>query len=171
MRSSDACGFHFVYFYRFSFGRDASLGCHEWRFCVHTFSGVGVQRSGFSMRLFIFLGDCTPISNHSTCDSEEPLISAWRQLRHGSNNRNVYHNIFCNTTRYMNSFFPDAVKLWNNIGDDFHSCNSIEIFKKNITNLIRPPSKPIYSVHDPIGVKYVFQLRVGLSPLRSHKKL
>ena len=31
--------------------------------------------------------------------------------RRGSNNRNVYRNIFCNTTRYMNSFFPDAVKL------------------------------------------------------------
>ena len=71
----------------------------------------------------------------------------------------------------MNNFFPNAVKLWNNIGDDFHSCNSIEIFKKNITNLIRPPSKSIYSIHDPKGLKCVFQLRVGLSPLRSHKKL
>ena len=98
-------------------------------------------------------------------------IPPTREPHRGRNNRNIYHNIFCNTTRYMNSFFPNAVKLWNNIGDDFHSCNSIEVFKKNITNLIRPPSKSIFSVHDPKGLKCVFQLRVGLSPLRSHKKI
>ena len=110
------------------------------------------------------------IHNNMTPRYLKDNIPPSRQPHRGNNNRNVYHSIFCNTTRYMNSFFPDAVKLWNNIGEDFHSCNSIEIFKKNITNLIRPPSKPIYSVHDPIGLKYVFQLRVGLSPLRSHKK-
>ena len=109
------------------------------------------------------------IYNNITPQYLKDNIPPSRQPRHGSNNKNVYHNVFCNTPRYMNSFFPDAVKLWNNIGEDFHSCNSIEIFKKNITNLIRLPSKPIYSVHDPIGVKYVFQLRVGLSVLRSHK--
>ncbi len=70
----------------------------------------------------------------------------------------------------MNSFFPDAVKIWNNIGEEFHSCNSIEIFKNNINKLIRPPSKSIYSVHDPKGLKHIFQLRIGLSYLKSHKK-
>ena len=70
----------------------------------------------------------------------------------------------------MNSFFPDSVKFWNNIGNDFHSCASIGIFKKRIINLIRPSPKLIYSVHDPKGLKYRFQLRIGLSPLKSHKK-
>ena len=110
------------------------------------------------------------IHNNMTPQYLKNNIPPTRELRRGCNNRNVYQNILCNTTRYMNSFFPNAVKLWNNIGDDFHSCNSIEIFKKNITNLIRPPSKSIYSIHDPKGLKCVFQLRVGLSPLRSHKK-
>ena len=70
----------------------------------------------------------------------------------------------------MNSFFPDSVKSWNNIGNDFHLCNSIGTFKKNIINLFRPIAKSIYTVHDPKGLKYLFQLRVGLSPLKSHKK-
>ena len=110
------------------------------------------------------------IHNNMTPQYLKNNIPPTRESRRGCNNRDVYHNILCNTTRYMNSFFPNAVKLWNNIGDDFHSCNSIEILKKNITNLIRPPSKSIYSIHDPKGLKYVFQLRIGLSPLKSHKK-
>ena len=32
------------------------------------------------------------------------------------------------------------------------------------------PKKSIFNIHDPTGVKRLFQLRVGLSPLRHHKK-
>ncbi len=28
----------------------------------------------------------------------------------------------------------------------------------------------MFSIHHPIGIKWIFQLRVGLSPLKSHKK-
>ena len=28
----------------------------------------------------------------------------------------------------------------------------------------------MYGIHDPLGLKYLFQLRVGLSPLKCHKK-
>ena len=93
-----------------------------------------------------------------------------RPLRYGNNNPHIYHNIFCNTTRYMNSFFPDSIRIWNNIDSVFHDCNTIENFKKNIIALIRPKPKPIFNIHDPIGLKYIFQLRVGLSPLKCHKK-
>ena len=30
-------------------------------------------------------------------------------------------------------------------------------------------TKSIFGVHDPVGLRYLFQLRVRLSPLRSHK--
>ena len=46
------------------------------------------------------------IHNNMTPQYLKDNIPPSRQPRHGSNNRNVYHNIFCNTTRYMNSFFP-----------------------------------------------------------------
>ena len=39
-----------------------------------------------------------------------------------------------------------------------------------ITSLIRPPKKSIFGIHDPKGIKFIFQLRLGLSPLKSHKK-
>ena len=36
--------------------------------------------------------------------------------------------------------------------------------------LVRPPPKRIFDILDPIVMKWLFQLRVGLSPLQSHKK-
>ena len=30
--------------------------------------------------------------------------------------------------------------------------------------------KGLFNIHDPNGIKWIFQLRVGLSPLKSHKK-
>ena len=31
-------------------------------------------------------------------------------------------------------------------------------------------TKSIFGIHDPLGLRYLFQLRVSLSPLRSHKR-
>ena len=80
-----------------------------------------------------------------------------------------YHEIACKTTRYKNSFLPDSTKSWNNIGFEFSSARSIGQFKQNITDLIRPKPKSTFGIHDPIGLKYLFQLRVGLSPLKCRK--
>ena len=43
-------------------------------------------------------------------------------------------------------------------------------FKSTVLQVIRPPKKEIFGRHDPGGIERVFQLRVGLSPLRVHKK-
>ena len=37
-------------------------------------------------------------------------------------------------------------------------------------NCHRPGGKPVFGIHDPICLRYLFQLRLGLSSLRSHKK-
>ena len=34
----------------------------------------------------------------------------------------------------------------------------------------RPEGRPVYDIHDPTGIHYLFQLRLGLSHLGSHKK-
>ena len=43
-------------------------------------------------------------------------------------------------------------------------------FKSLYVHLIRPIKKDIFNVHNPDGTKRIFQLRVGLSPLKTHKK-
>ena len=46
---------------------------------------------------------------------------------------------------------------------------SIAVFKKKLLATIRPPPKPVFGIHDPIGLSYLTQLRVGLSKLNFHK--
>ena len=83
---------------------------------------------------------------------------------------NVFREFKCRTDRYMNSFFPNAIVSWNNIITHFEDFPSFDSLKKHILSLFRPKKRDIFGVHDPAGLRCLFQLRVGLSPLRSHKK-
>ena len=68
----------------------------------------------------------------------------------------------------MHSFFPDSSTLWNNIIPHFKDIPSIGTIKKHILSLIRPEKKSIFEIHD--RLRFLFQLRIGLSPLRYLKK-
>ena len=46
----------------------------------------------------------------------------------------------------------------------------LNTFKSHLLSFYRPESRSIFGVHDPQGIKWLFQLRLGLSPLRQHKK-
>ena len=39
---------------------------------------------------------------------------------------------------------------------------SLGLLKKDIISLIRPVPKSFFKIHDPIGLRYFFQLRVSL---------
>ena len=80
-----------------------------------------------------------------------------------------FRELRCHSQRYSNSFFPDAVSSWNKLIDHFTTMPSLGSFKSHIISLVRPMAKSIYSIHDPIGLRYLFRLRLNLSPLRSHK--
>ena len=43
---------------------------------------------------------------------------------------NVLDTIFSRTDRYQNSFFPDSVTLWNELGPDLRGAVTLPIFKK-----------------------------------------
>ena len=70
----------------------------------------------------------------------------------------------------MNSFFPDAIVSWNIFGKHFDDVPSLNIFQDYSNTFFRPKLKSILSAHDPLGLRYPFQLRVSLSPLRRHKR-
>ena len=82
----------------------------------------------------------------------------------------TFPNIFCRTNRYRNSFNPDAISSWNTCMSHFIDSPSSRLLKKHIFSLFRPSPKIMFEIHDPLGIQYLFQLRVGLSPLKSHKK-
>ena len=98
------------------------------------------------------------------------LVPPRRIPIYGSNSPHIFHDIRFNKNKYRDSFFPHTTKAWNNLSDEFYNCTSISNFKHMITSLIRPPKKSIFGIHDPKGIKFIFQLRLGLSPLISHKK-
>ena len=110
------------------------------------------------------------IMNDKTPDYLKIPIPPMQGHLFGYRSTNVLKTIFCRTDRYRHSFFPDSVLAWNGIGPELRSAKSISVFKKNVLNIIRPVKKGLFNIHHPNGIKWIFQLRVGLSPLKSHKK-
>ena len=88
----------------------------------------------------------------------------------GYRSSNALYPIMCRTDGYRKSFFPDSVCSWNEIGPELRGAESLSIFKKKLLQIIRPVKKSLYDVSNPNGIRWIFQLRVGLSPLRAHKK-
>ena len=82
---------------------------------------------------------------------------------------NIIETIFCRTDRYLNSFFLHIVIAWNGIGPVLRVAET-SIFKKNILKVIRPVKKTLCNIHNSNGIRWIFQLRVGLSPLKSDLK-
>ena len=83
---------------------------------------------------------------------------------------NVFREIRCRTDKYHNSFFPDAISTWNEITTHFNRLPSRKEIQKHLVALFRPKFRPIFNLHDPGSLRYIFQLRTGLSSLRLHKK-
>ena len=102
-----------------------------------------------------YLKDKLPPPNHRAL-SNRPLVNVFREIKIKSD-------------RNKNSFFPDAISSWNKIISHFGDFPSFDILKNYVISFFRPKKKSIFGVHDPIGLRYLFQLRVSLSPLRSHK--
>ena len=108
------------------------------------------------------------VNNRTPSYLNDKLPPNCRALFSGST-RNTFRQIICKSNRYMNSFFPDAVALWNIFIKHFDDVPSFDILKKHINTFFRPKNNTIFGIHDPSGLRYLFQLRLSLSPLRSHK--
>ena len=68
------------------------------------------------------------------------------------------------------SFLPDAIASQNTFIGKFTNTPSYDVFKTHLLAFFRPKKRSIFNIHDPWGIRFLFQLRLGLSPLRSHKK-
>ena len=74
----------------------------------------------------------------------------------------------CRTNALKFSFFPWIINEWNKI--DIKIPNSpFSVFKNYLLNEIRSKPSPLYSIHNPSGIKLLTKLRLGLSYLNEHK--
>ena len=113
------------------------------------------------------------ILNNLTPEYLKSPIQFRRNLVYTGDNIPVHSiiSILCRTEFYRNSFFPDSISSWNDLGTELTSAKSLSLFKTHLLRIIRPPKRNMYDVFNPNGIKWIFQLRVGLSPLKNHKKL
>ena len=82
----------------------------------------------------------------------------------------VFQEFRTRTDRFAGSFFPNAITLWNNFISSFQNFPTFLELKNHLISLFRPKTNSIFGIHDPISLRHLFQLRVGLSKLRHHKK-
>ena len=82
----------------------------------------------------------------------------------------VFRDLRCRTDRYCNSFFPNAASTWNNVISHFDTFPTFLKLKSHLISLFRPKFKSTFDIHNPSLLRYLFQLPVGLSKLRAHKK-
>ena len=83
----------------------------------------------------------------------------------------VLHELKCNTITYRGSFYTDSVRCWNRIGHLFRNSPNLKSFKTKLLASYRSIPNSSFGIFDTLGVKRLFQLRVGLSPLLEHKRM
>ena len=76
-------------------------------------------------RFFRRLTQFYKIMNNLTPDYLKVLTPRLQSHLYGSRSSNVLRPIYCRTERYQNSFFPNSVNSWNNIGPELRGCFTI----------------------------------------------
>ncbi len=120
----------------------------------------------YCRRLFHFY----KIQNNLTPNYMKDHLPADIGHSYSTRSDHVLHEIKCNSDSYRSSFYPDSVRCWNRLGDFFRNSINLKTFKTRLLSGYRPSPKSIFGIHDSLGIRSLFQLRVGLSPLLAHKK-
>ena len=119
----------------------------------------------WSRRLTLFYKMINNLTPEYTRDPIPEPQPAHYSLR----NQDVVGRIRARTEKFKFSFYPNCLAEWNELDHEIRHSPSVAIFKKKLISIIRPPAKSTFGIHDPIGLSYLTQLRVGLSILCFHK--
>ena len=89
--------------------------------------------------------------------------------RYSSRNENNIPLVRANNNYFMNTFFPSTITEWNKLDLSIRNSASLNVFKGRLLQSVRPLENSVFTCHNPIGIKYLTRLRLGLSHLRYHK--
>ena len=70
---------------------------------------------------------------------------------------------------FKKSFFHSAITWCNKLDLNNRNSASLNTFKKKLLNFIRPCANNIFDIHNPLGIKLLTRLHLGLSHLHEHK--
>ena len=91
-----------------------------------------------------------------------------REIGYNIRNRNKPF-LKCRIESFKNSFFPYTIETWFSLDPTIINSKSLEIFKSKLLAFIRPVQRSVYNVFNPQGLKFLTQLRLGLSHLNEHR--
>ena len=76
---------------------------------------------------------------------------------------------YCRTDTFKNSFFPKVINEWNKLDDEIKGATSFSLFKASLLKMGRPHANSAYRIHNPVGIRLLTCLGLGLSHLNEHK--
>ena len=119
----------------------------------------------WSRRLILFYKFINSLTPKYTTDPIPPL----RQSRYSLRKQDAIGRIRTRTEKFQSTFYPHCLSEWNKLDPEIRHTPSIAAFKTKLLSKIRPLPKSVFRIHDPTGLSYLTQLRVGLSKLNFHK--
>ena len=81
---------------------------------------------------------------------------------------NIPH-YYCRTDTFKNSFFANVINEWNKLDEKIKVATSFSLFKASLLKVDRPHANFTYRIHNPVGIRLLTRLRLGLSHLNEHK--
>ena len=75
---------------------------------------------------------------------------------------------FQSRTETLKLSIPWSIIEWNKLDLNIHN-SSYLVFKNYLIKRIRPLAAPVYDIHNPLGLKLLTRLRLGLSHLSEHR--
>ena len=81
---------------------------------------------------------------------------------------NIAH-YYCRTDTFKNSFFPNVINEWNKLDEKIKGATSFSLFKASLLKMARPHANSTYRIHNPVGIRVLACLRLGLNHHKEHK--
>ena len=108
------------------------------------------------------------LNNLTPLYAKEPIPQP-HQSKYSFRNQDAVGRIKVGIEKCLASFYPNCISELNRLDPEIRLAPSVGVFKKKLLTIIRPPAKSVFGIHDPIGLSYLSQIRVGLSRLNFHK--
>ena len=86
-----------------------------------------------------------------------------------THNQDQIDAYYCRTDLFKYSFFPYTIVEWNKLDVTLRNAKLLLIFKNSLLKVGRPIQNSIFKIHDPLGIKFLTRLRLGLSHLNEHR--
>ena len=91
------------------------------------------------------------------------------QIHYNTRNADQVETYYCRTDFLKKSFFPYTIIEWNKLDIDIWKSKSYATFRNTLLKLGRPIQYAIYSISNPVGLKLLTHVRLGLSHLNEYR--